>query len=390
MTPQRVPPSEVQARVRAFRGRLAARGLGAALVHARVDRFYLSGTAQEGLLWVEAEGDPVLWVLRDPVRARAESPLGVVPAGGWRDLWAWARAARRGRPVGIAAELLTLADLGRFGLSPAEARDVGPDLLDLRSRKSPWEVARLEETGRVAAEVYRHAADILRPGLTEAEFAGALFARAMALGHEGLLRSRGGFEAYSWHVLSGPNAALPGAVDTPMSGAGPSPAFPMGAGPRRIRRGEPVMVDFGVSVFGYQTDQTRTFCLGPPPDWLRELHGGLEAVHRRLAQTLRPGVEAGQVFAAGIDEAAARGLTGYLGTPDRRCRFVGHGVGLEIVEPPIVAEGSRRGLAAGQVIALEPKAVAGDLGGAGLEDTYLVGDDGPRPLAPIPLELIVV
>ena len=89
---------------------------------------------------------------------------------------------------------------------------MGPDLLTLRRHKSPWELARLEEAARVAAEVYRHGAEILRPGLTEAAFAGRLFARAMELGHEGTLRSRGGFEAYSWIGIFAPAATPAPAV----------------------------------------------------------------------------------------------------------------------------------------------------------------------------------
>lgn len=248
----------------------------------------------------------------------------------------------------------------------------------------------MEEAGRLAAEVYRHAAEILRPGMTEVEFAGRLFARAMELGHEGLLRSRGSFQGYSWHVLSGPNTATPGAIDTPMSGEGLSPAFPWGAGRRVVARAEPVIVDFGVSLFGYQTDQTRTFCVGPAPQWLTEAHAAILEVHRGLSAELREGAVAGDVFALGEAHARRLGLSGYLGREENRCRFVGHGVGLETVEPPLISQGSRDVLELFSAVALEPKAIVGKHGGVGVEDTFLVDEAGARALAPIPLELIVV
>lgn len=386
-----VPEAEVQARVAGFRERLGARGLRGGLVTGRVDRYYLAGTAQDGLLWVDAQADPRFFVLRDVARARAETPLDVIPVSGRRELWTRARELLGAASAGIILDVLSSGDLLRLGIDDlAAVADVTPDLLALRSRKSPWEVARMEQAGRVAAQVYQHGTEILRPGMTEAEFSGRLFAKAMELGHEGTLRSRGAFEAYSWHVLSGPNAAKPGAMDTPMSGEGLSPAFPWGASRRRIGRGEPVIVDFGISLFGYQTDQTRTFCLGPAPAWLEEAHAAILEVHRAMIGHLRPGALVGEVFARGQATARALGLTGYLGHEGARCRFVGHGIGLETVEPPVVAEGSETVLEGSFAVALEPKAVVGDLGGVGVEDTFLIEETGARPLAPIPLELIRV
>lgn len=386
-----VPENEIRARVKSLQARLSNRGLRGALFTARVDRFYLSGTVQEGILWVGAEEDPRLFVLRDADRARSETPLEVVAVSGWRELWTRARDLVGAGRIGLTLDVLLVAHLRHLGLGDLHATaDVSPDLLALRRRKSPWEIDRLEETGRVAADVFRYAAEILRPGMTEAEFAGLLFAHAMKLGHEGLLRTRGSFEAYSWHVLSGPNTARPGAVDTPMSGEGLSPAFPWGAGRREIQRGEPVIVDFGVCLFGYQTDQTRTFCVGPAPDWLLEAHAGILEIYRCMVATLREGAIAGEVFARGEEQARTLGLSGYLGRPGQRCRFVGHGVGLEIVEPPLIAQGVKEVLQLFTAVALEPKAIIGDLGGVGVEDTLLLDDTGIRPLASIPLELIRV
>ncbi|GAB4274714.1 MAG: Xaa-Pro peptidase family protein [Deferrisomatales bacterium] len=386
-----VPPQEIAARLGAFQQKVAELGAVGALVTGKTDRFYLCGTTQEAFLWVPARGDAELWVIRDAARARAESPVAVGEVAGWRELWERARRAAGRGPVGIAADTFTVAEMARLGFrSTEEVVDVTPALLALRARKSPWEIAKMEETGRMAAQVYAYAAQVLRPGMTEAELGGLLFAKAMALGHEGVLRSRGSFEPYSWHVLSGPNAALPGAVDTPMSGTGLSPSFPTGAGCRPLRRGEPVLVDFAVCRYGYQTDQTRTFCLGPPPEWLREAHEGVLAVHGRLTAALRPGVSAGGVFAAGWEAARHSRLSGYLGPPERPCRFVGHGVGLETVEPPLIAEGARAPIEPGMTIALEPKAVREGLGGTGVEETFVVTEAGARSLFPFPPELVVV
>ena len=385
-----VPESEIAGRVASFKARLAARGLAGALITSRPDRYYLSGTIQDGLLWVDAVGDPILWVLRDVERADAESPLPAIPVASRRDLWSQARSMASARRIGLVSDTLILADFARLGLALEAVEDVSPELLAQRSRKSPWEVAKMEAAARVADAVYAHAGEVLRPGMTEAEVGGLLFARAMALGHEGLLRGRGGFEPYSWHILSGPNAALPGVNDSPQSGEGLSPSFPMGAGRREIRRGEPVLIDFGTCVFGYQTDQTRTFCLGPAPDGLRDAHRALEEVYDEAIRALAPGASAGSVFAAASARAEALRLDGYLGSPGKRCRFVGHGVGLETAEPPILADGSAQRLETGMTVAVEPKAVLDGSGGVGMEDTFLVTDEGSRPFTMMPRKLIVI
>lgn len=386
-----VPEDEILARVNSMRIRLSDRGLRGALFTARVDRFYLSGTVQEGILWVGVGGDPRLFVLRDAGRARGETPLEVVEVSSWRELWARARELVEAGEIGLTLDVLPAAHLRRLGFGDLRAVvDVSPDLLALRCRKSSWEIGRLEAAGRVAAAVFQHAAEILRPGMSEAEFAGLLFARAMELGHEGLLRTRGGLEAYSWHVLSGPNTARAGAIDTPMSGEGLSPAFPWGAGHRLIQSGEPVIVDFGVSLLGYQTDQTRTFCVGPPPDWLLEAHERILEVYGTMVTALREGTSAGEVFARGKEEAGRLGLSGYLGRPGHRCRFVGHGIGLEVVETPLIARDAKEILQHSSAVALEPKAVIGNLGGVGVEDTLLIEGAGARSLTLIPLELIRV
>jgi Xaa-Pro aminopeptidase len=173
-----------------------------------------------------------------------------------------------------------------------------------------------------------------------------------------------------------------------MSGEGLSPAFSWGAGRRAIQSGEPVIVDFGTSVFGYQTDQTRTFCIGSAPEWLLEAHAAVLAVHRRMVDALRPGAVSGDVFALGEAEACRVGLDGYLGREGSRCRFVGHGIGTETVEPPVIAEGSKAVFERSFTIALEPKAVVGERGGVGVEDTLVLEEGGARPLSAIPLELI--
>lgn len=98
-----------------------------------------------------------------------------------------------------------------------------------------------------------------------------------------------------------------------------------------------------------------------------------------MVSTLREGAVAGEVFARGEEQARSLGLSGYLGHPGHRRRFVGHGIGLEIVEPPLIAQGGKEVLQLFSAVALEPKAIIGNLGGVGVEDTLLLDDTGVHP-----------
>jgi len=151
-----------------------------------------------------------LFVLRDADRARSETQLEVVAVSGWRELWIRARDLVGAGRIGLTLDVLCAAHLRTWGSMTSMPQQTSVRIsLRYAAGKSPWEIGRLEETGRVAADVFRHATEILRPGMTEVEFAGLLFAHAMKLGHEGLLRTRGSFEAYSWHVLSGRTPHVP-------------------------------------------------------------------------------------------------------------------------------------------------------------------------------------
>lgn len=115
-------------------------------------------------------------------------------------------------------------------------------------------------------KVYHEGKNFLREGMTEIEFGGLLEATAKRYGHEGLIRVRSmNYEAYTWHILSGPNGSIISQSDSPVGGLGLSPAFPVGASLRVIMPHEPILVDFGTCYHGYQVDETRMFSIGRMP-----------------------------------------------------------------------------------------------------------------------------
>ncbi len=388
-----VPPEVIAARLERAGQALAARGMAAMLLTQAPDVYYYTGSCQQGVALVRARGTALYFVRRHAGRAAAESPVQVVPVRGLTEA-ARSLSLQAGDRLGLTLDLLPARAYldWRRRLTGVELDDVSALVQEQRAIKDDYEIAVMSEAGALAAKVFAEIPRLLGPGVSEAWLAGQLQALAMAGGHIDLLRTRGAFlDTYSWHIVSGPEGAVPSTIDAASLGYGLSPAFPLGASHKQFKPHEPIVVDFGICLCGYQTDQTRTFCLGAAPPALRAAHAGLKAVQEVILEMLRPGAVSGEIFATAVETARAHGLeAGFLGRPEQRTRFCAHGLGLELGVPPYLLEGSRERVRARETYALELKMVL-DEGPVGLENTVLVREQGPPAiLSPMPDELVEV
>ncbi len=389
------PTVEVEARLAALGARLAAAGLDGALVFHPVNRFYLTGTMQAGALWIEPDGRAVQFIHRDPGRAAFESPVETIAVASLKEV-APGVAERLGRtPARLGFELseLPAADLARYqqtwpGMAPV---NVSPAIMDLRAVKSDYEIGLMARSGELARRVYGAVPTWLRPGMTEIELAAEMTRLAMSAGHINTVRMGGfGAESFNWHVVSGRAGSLVSTIDAPFAGLGLSPAWPMGAGRRPIGPGDPVLIDFGLCLDGYLVDLTRMFSLGPPAPRLRDAFEGLETIETELLARLMPGESCSDLYQLALETADRLGWAdSFLGHPGQKARFAGHGLGLQLNEPPFLAPGHDAPLRAGHVVALELKTVL-DQGAVGLENSFQVTDQGPLLLTPADPRWVVV
>ena len=390
--PREVPETEVRGRILRLQERLRAEGIDAALYLQNVDRYYLSGTMQDGCVVVPAEGDPVALVRRDPDRAAREGSLRVEPLPGFRalpDMVARALGRAPGR-LGMELDVLPVAQYRRLAsLFPgAEIVDGAAPLVRVRSVKSPWEHGQIRAAARVVAEAVDALPGLLGPGTTEIELSARMEHELRVRGHGGLIRMRGfNQEIFFGHVMAGESAAEPSFLDAPTGGRGLGPALAQGPSFREIRPGEPVVVDLVGNHQGYLSDQTRMFCLGPPGPRLRQAFEAALGIADAVVAEARPGVPAGRLYEIALEEASRTPFAdAFLGS-GRKVSFVGHGIGLEVDEPPFIARGVEMPLEEGMVFALEPKFVIPGFGVVGIEDTYRVTADGLERLTPSPREL---
>ncbi len=380
------PRDEVERRLAALQDTLAERELDAALILQNADLYYYSGTVQQSFLYVPVAGAATLFARKIVERARLESPLDdIVALGAVRDLPGAIAERYGGLPqrIGLELDVLPVTQCRRLeALFPdATFADIGPAIVRLRALKSPWEIDRISAAAALADEVFRLAPGLLEEGLTEAAFAGRVEAEARRLGHEGVIRMRGfNQEMFYGQLLSGTSGAAATFLDTPLGGTGLSPAIAQGVSFKPIRRGDHVVFDFVAVREGYIADFTRILVLGRLPRELARAYDAALRVQEVVRITAEPGVTCAAVWTAAEAAAEEQGYAaGFMGCGEGKVRFVGHGVGLELDELPVLTR-SELELAEGMVFALEPKFVLPGLGAIGVENTWHVTAAGIEAL----------
>lgn len=355
--------------------------LAGALLVQRADLFYFSGTGQNAHLFIPAEGEPTLVVKKSFTRARQESALDrILPFEGWDNLVAViAEKVQTGAKIGLESDVLPANLYFRYQkmLSDYKVGDISSLIRQIRAIKSVYEIGLIQQAALIGEAVLNHAREIIREGLSEVELAGQLECHARALGHQGAVRMRGfNQELYFGHIMSGESAAAISFFDGPTGGAGLNPSYPQGAGKTTIRRNEPVLVDFVSVTGGYMVDQTRIFCLGEPPLHLQEAYGQALLIRDTLAEMGKPGIPGSALYLRAEQMAAEAGLDNHFMGYTEKVNFVGHGVGIELDELPVIARGLDQPLEEGMVFALEPKFIFPGEGVVGIEDTFVVKEKG--------------
>ncbi len=375
-----VPSKELERRINALQVGMKEQGIEGALLVERADLYYFTGTGQSGHLFVPSQGEPQLLVRKNLRRACQESNLSrVVSFENWEQLSEIMKTlVPEGRKIGLELDLLPVKQYFRYQkrLPSYEFVDVSPIIRQIRAVKTSWELERQFKAAKLSEEAFGYAREILQEGMTEIELAGKVEGFLRSRGHLGPIRMRGfNQELYFGHIMAGANAAKPSYFDGPTGGPGLHPSFPQGAGTGLIRKGEPVLIDFVTVRQGYMVDQTRIFSLGELPSHLQEAYRVAVEIKQDLASRGQAGVPAGDLFGRAWEMAEKAGLSEHFLGYEEKINFVGHGVGLEVDEAPIIARGVEAPLEEGMVFALEPKFTFPEEGVVGIEDTFVVRGD---------------
>ncbi len=380
---EKVPPQEIHQRLSRFQTALSTLDLDGALLFQNVDIFYFSGTIQSSTLFIPTQGDPILMVQKGFERVKEECPLrNILAVNGKSHLSGTLHdfGIRRLERVGIEMDVLPASLYVWLVETFPQCRfvDVSVPIRKLRMIKSLYETDQIRKAAAVLHQGYTEIQGFIKQGVSELEIDGRLAFIARREGHMGILRMRGWNQEMTYaHVLSGDSGSVVTFLNSPHGGSGNTPAMAQGASFRQVRKNEPIGIDYGVGINGYLADQFRTFVIGELPPALEKAHQCSREIHDLFAREAKPGISCPKLYAMAKDFALRAGLDDYfMGHGEGQVRFIGHGIGLEIDEFPVIAPNYEGELAQGMVIAFEPKFVFPGKGVVGMEDDYLVTSSG--------------
>jgi len=376
-----LPEQEAWKRLSNVAAGMNAIGVKELLIKDNANKYYLTGRVFAGWLSVTLSGGLHAYVRRPVhlagknvtfVRKPEEIPL-------------------TGDVIGLELATLPASDYLRLKemLGDRTIANASAILRKVRAVKTSFEIDKIADSGRHQEGVYRTIPGLYRPGMTDIDLQIEIERALRRAGCLGQFRISGdSMELFMGNILVGDNADNPTPYDFAMGGAGIDPSLPVGADGTLIAPGKSVMVDANGNFNGYMTDMTRTFALGKLPAEAIKAHECSIAICDALASMGTPGVKASVLYETAAGMASQCALSDLFMGHRQHAGFVGHGVGIEINEAPVIAPRSKDVLQRGNVIALEPKFVIPGVGAVGIENTYVVEDNGMVCLTHAPQEIL--
>jgi Xaa-Pro dipeptidase len=392
-----VPHEELRRRAAALQRRLADADIDLAIVQSNADVGYVAGSILDGWVLVPAAGEVRVLARRAASRVQAETCWPVERRVAVKQLVAEldAMGVAHGR-IALALDVVPAADYLKLAraLPNADLVDLTHHLRSVRAIKSEWELDCHRAAAQQVIEAMRTVAYQVVPGHSELDAQRLAEGCLRAAGHQGVVRMRRfGGEMFYGQVCAGANAALPASLDAPLGGSGQYPSVGKGPSRRELVAGDLLVLDLMGCHNGYLSDCTRVVAVGgveAVDEDLLAAQAWCVDVLEQVAAAARPGVAPGALYQLALDLAADAGHADrFMGVAPDQARFVGHGIGLEVDEYPFIARGFDEPLEPGMVFALEPKLVFPGRAAVGIEDAFIVTQDGVEPLPAMPRQVLV-
>ena len=364
-------------------------GTDGCLVASGINLFYLTGVFYSGYCYLPAEGEPWFFVKR-PNGLDGDHVVYIRKPEQLPELFQEKGIPLPGKLM-LEADELTYTEYTRLqnALQPKETMNATTLLRLVRRVKTPWEIEQIRLCARQHEAVYAEIPSCYRRGMTDLQLQFEIERRMRLHGSLGLFRAFGpNMDIFMGSILAGENAEAPSPFDFALGGAGMNASCPLGANGTLLKDGMAVMVDMAGNYSPYMTDMTRVFSVGTLSDDAYRAHQVSIHIHDEIARVARPGTACADLYHLALRIATDEGLApNFMGTK-QQAKFVGHGVGLQINELPVLTPRSKEVLEEHMVFALEPKFVLPGIGAVGIENTYLVTSQGVEKLTNAPEEVI--
>lgn len=361
---------------------MAQQGIDAALFTCNVNLIYTYGQVVSGYLYLPLNDSARLFIKR-PNNIKGEHIRPIRKPEQLPDL-----LTEQGLPLPqrlmLEGDELSFNEYRRLAacFPSAEVLPCGSALVrQARSVKTELEIELFRRSGLAHAKAYAQIPAVYRPGMTDRELSIEIERLMRLEGNLGIFRVFGqSMEIFMGSLLAGDNAAAPSPYDFALGGEGMDPALPGGANNTPLQEGQSLMVDLGGNFYGYMGDMSRVFSIGRLPQQAYDAHQLCLDIQDAIADMARPGVVCEDLYNKAIDMVTRAGMADYFMGVGQKAKFIGHGIGLEINEAPVIAPRMKQELEPGMVFALEPKIVLPGVGPVGIENSWAVGAEGLEKL----------
>ena len=377
---------EIGRHVMKVKDQMMSMGIDGLLVGYNSNVYYLTGRFFRGYVYLSVSFDPIWFVIKPD---SFEKEGNVVSIRKPEEIPGILNERNMPFPQNFGLELdsLSYSEITRLSrLFPDARLQNGSEALRrARMAKTDWEIDLMKIDGHKQATVYGQVNECYRKGMTDLELQIEIERRLRLAGALGFTRTAGNLmEINMGSLIAGENADTPSPYDFTMGGEGTDPSLPGGANGKPIHEGETVMVDMSGAFNAYQTDMTRVWKLGEISQLAKKAHDCSIEILRALEMFVKPGVKISDVYELAMGIVEAEGLEKYFMGHASQVSFIGHGVGIELNEPPVIMKKSRDTAEKNMTLAIEPKFVIPGVGAVGVENTYRITDNGLENLTVFP------
>lgn len=356
-------------------------GMEACIISTSVNLFYLAGCIFSGYMYIPAVGEPIHFVKR-PEGIQLDNTIYIRKPEQMGD-------ELKNRGIDIPPKIMLETDVLPFNecnrlISSLQIKETGNAstvLRKVRSVKTSYEIQQLRHSAHIHQTVYNEIPSLYKAGMTDIELQIEIERTMRFHGSIGLFRSYGeNMDIFMGSLLAGENAENPSPFDYALGGQGTNPILPLGANGQEIRYGQTIMVDMAGNYTPWMTDMTRVYSIGETAEIAYRAHQVSIDIHNMLMDVAKPGVACSELYEMAMWMVKKNKLEAYFMGTKQQARFVGHGLGLEINEPPVLTPRSKETMEANIAFALEPKFVIPEVGAVGIENTYIITETGVEKL----------
>lgn len=383
---------ELKMRRDKIRALMAEQEIDAALITCNVNLIYTYGRVVSGYLYLPLNAPARLFVKR-PNNLQGEHILPIRKPEQLPELLTQCELPLPKRLM-LEGDELPYSEYSRLAacFPESEVLPCGTRLIrQARATKTELEIEMFRRSAAAHTRAYEQIPTIYRSGMTDRELSIEIERLMRLEGCLGYFRVFGqSMEIFMGSVLAGDNACAPSPYDFALGGEGMDPSLPGGVCNAPLQEGQSLMVDLGGNFYGYMCDMSRVYSIGQLPQQAYDAHQLCLDVQAAVTDMVKPGVSCESLYNKAIEMVTAAGMADHFMGADQKAKFIGHGIGLEINEAPVLAPRMKQELEPGMVFALEPKIVLPGVGPVGIENSWVVTHEGVEKLTLCAEEIITL